>query len=378
MSSLRLGKIAKYRRGLIPLAWPWMVGTQDKPESTSELSSVEDASSAEEGSSADELTVAIIVCVYTADRLDDIHAALLSLQEQTRRPDEVLVVVDYNPELLETLLESVDNTQSASADSMFTDTMPIRVISNTDVKGLSGGRNTGAAQATADVIGYLDDDATAEPRWLEVMMRHFGDDEVVAVSGWTVPNFDSAPPSWFPHEFLWVVGCSYNGMPTELAEVRNIFGGNAVLRRQTVVDAGGFDTRLGRTAERPLGGEETELCIRISQAIPEAKILSEPEAKIHHRVPADRTTWKYFLSRCRAEGNSKAYLTTQVGSDDGLGAERAYTMSVLPRAFFRALGSMPRQPVGGIGRAVALVLGLGVTGGGFVETKIRRLGGNSG
>jgi GT2 family glycosyltransferase len=300
------------------------------------------------------VSATVVICAHTMDRLDDIGAAVRSVAEQNRPADEVILVIDHNDELLE-----------AVAD------LGPKVVPNTQAKGLSGARNTGTEMATSDVVAYLDDDATAEPGWLGALLAPFSDDDVVAVGGWAIPAWDTAAPDWFPPEYNWVVGCSHRGLPEQLAEVRNVIGCNMAFRRQPVIELGGFEVGLGRTASRPLGCEETELCIRLRQADPSAKVLLEPEARIHHRVPVQRTTWNYFFDRCRAEGNSKAYVVGLVGSEDGLSSERSYVTSVLPRAFLSAAAGLPRRPVGALYRMAALVGGLAATGGGFVEMKVR-------
>jgi GT2 family glycosyltransferase len=301
---------------------------------------------------SEQTSVSVVVCAHTMERLDDIRDAIASVQAQTLTPAETLLVIDYNDEL-----------QAAVQD------LGVKVVANDGPKGLSGARNTGTELATGDLVAYLDDDATAEPTWLEELTRPFADPNVVAVGGWAVPAWRASQPAWFPDEFLWVVGCSHRGLPETLAPVRNVIGCNMAFRRQAVIDQGGFEVGLGRTANRPLGCEETELCIRLRQADPAAEVLLAPAARIHHRVPAQRGTWSYYLSRCRGEGNSKAYVVGLVGSDDGLSSERSYVTSVLPKAVLRAAVRLPRQPAASLGTIAAVVGGLGATGLGYLEMK---------
>ncbi|MEM7337562.1 MAG: glycosyltransferase family 2 protein [Actinomycetota bacterium] len=302
-----------------------------------------------------ETTISVIICAHTMERHFDLRAAVQSVHAQDRPADEIVVVIDHNEELL-----------TAVAD------LEARVIPNTGPKGLSGARNTGTWAATSDVVAYLDDDATAAPDWLAHLAAPFVDPAVVAVGGWANPNWDTEPPGWFPDEFAWVIGCSHRGLPTELTEVRNVIGCNMAFRRSAVIDAEGFTTTLGRTADRPLGCEETELCIRIRQSDPGARILLEPRATVSHRVPAGRARWQYFAQRCRAEGNSKAHVAKMVGSDDALSSERDYVRRVLPRAFVSAARSVPSEPVDSVLRMAALGGGLAITAGGYVEYAMLR------
>lgn len=298
--------------------------------------------------------VSVVICAHTLDRLHDLRAAVDSVGDQTRPADELIVVVDHNPQLLDELGD-----------------LPAKVVANTGPKGLSGARNTGTGLASGEVVAYLDDDAVADRRWLERLTAPFDDPAVVAVGGWADPLWAAAEPVWFPPEFAWVVGCSHRGLPTEQAEVRNVIGCNMSFRRQVVLDAGGFDAGLGRTADRPLGCEETELCIRIRQSDPEVRILLEPSAIVRHRVPESRARWQYFARRCRAEGNSKAHVARLVGSADGLASERAYVASVLPRALGRAVLGLPRSPLDNLQRMLAIIGGLLTTGGGYLENTFR-------
>src|SRR5439155_542168 len=75
-------------------------------------------------------------------------------------------------------------------------------------------RTTGIDRADrGDVIAFLDDDAVAEPDWLETMLRAYGDGSVMAVGGRIEPLWAAGRPGWFPPEFDWVVGCTYVGLP---------------------------------------------------------------------------------------------------------------------------------------------------------------------
>jgi glycosyltransferase involved in cell wall biosynthesis len=302
----------------------------------------------------------VVICAHSPERLDDLCAAVASVLAQSHRPAELLVVVDHNDGLCRSAIERLGN-----GDPL------VEVVASTGPKGLSGARNSGTELAAGEIVAYLDDDARAAPDWIELLVAPYVDPCVVAVGGWADPRWDGPEPAWFPEEFAWVIGCSHRGLPTELAEVRNVIGCSMSFRRQVVLEAGGFDVGLGRTAERPLGCEETELCIRIRQADRAARILIEPRARVAHRVPAERARWRYFARRCRAEGSSKAQVSRLVGSADGLRSERSYVTSVLPAALARAAGQLPRAPLRSLQRMMAIVGGLAVTTGGYLEHSIR-------
>lgn len=296
-------------------------------------------------------TVSVIICAYTERRYADIRHAVEALRTQTRDPDEVIVVVDHN----ETLRSRLTNDLRDS----------VTVIENRHGLGLSGARNTGVAAARGDVLLFLDDDAHPEPQWIRRMLAPFTDPAVQVVGGAAVPVWPTARPGWLPPELDWVVGCSYVGLPTRIASVRNPIGAAMALRRAVFEVVGGFVEGVGRVGSLPLGCEETELCIRLRQARPDAMILYEPEAVVHHRVTDDRVRWRYLWRRCYAEGLSKAAVAALVGRGDALVAERTYLRHTLPAALRRDLAG------GAFPRAVALLTGVACTGAGYLRRSVR-------
>src|ERR1700733_4323890 len=288
--------------------------------------------------------ISVLICVYTEKRWREILAAVESVRNQSLKSLEIILVVDHNPTL---------------RDLLVTEMPDVIVLENGEAQGLSGGRNTGISVARGDVIAFLDDDAVADPDWLKYFADCYSDPAVLAVGGMTLPNWETGRPKWFPTEFDWTVGCTYLGMPKSRAEVRNIMGGNASYRREVFDLVGGFRTNIGRAAgKRPMGCEETELCIRVRQARPGAVLLFENRSVIHHLVPENRERFSYFPSRCYAEGLSKALVAQNVGSQDALSSERSYATRTLPKGVARGLWATMRGDLWGVPRAAAIIVGL--------------------
>ncbi|MGW6459628.1 hypothetical protein ACWF94_27505, partial [Streptomyces sp. NPDC055078] len=127
--------------------------------------------------------------------------------------------------------------------------------------------------------------------------------------------------------------------------------------------------------KRPLGCEETELCIRLSKAVPDAVLLIDDRAVIHHKVPAPRERFAYFRTRTYAEGLSKALVAKSVGSGKGLESERRYTTRVLPAGVVRGLRDAALGRRGGAGRAGAIIAGVVTAAGGYAVGSAKARGG---
>jgi GT2 family glycosyltransferase len=100
----------------------------------------------------------VAVIVVSWDRRELLLDCLESLQNQTMLPAEVIVVDNG----------STDGSAEAVARRFgFDAAAPVRVIRSETNLGFAGGNNLGAAAATAPWLALLNNDAAADPRWLE-------------------------------------------------------------------------------------------------------------------------------------------------------------------------------------------------------------------
>jgi glycosyltransferase involved in cell wall biosynthesis len=82
------------------------------------------------------IAASVVICAYTLDRWNDSNAAIASVRNQTRPAREIILVVDDNEALLERARREIEGVVATP---------------NTNVRGLCGGRVTGAGLATAPV-----------------------------------------------------------------------------------------------------------------------------------------------------------------------------------------------------------------------------------
>jgi GT2 family glycosyltransferase len=304
-----------------------------------------------------QLDATVVICAYTEARWDDLQASVASVRRQNAPPRQVVVVIDHNSALL----------QRACAELF-----GVTVLENQETQGLSGARNTGVRAAQGTLIAFLDDDAVAEPDWLQLLVRACEDPNVLGCGGLIEPRWLDGAPAWFPEEFNWVVGCSYLGLPLTQCAVRNLIGGSMCIRREVFASVGGFRSEIGRVGKHPVGCEETELCLRALQRWPGRKFLYEPTSRIKHAVPGSRSRWGYFRARCYFEGRSKALVARMAGARDGLSSEWSYTLFALPQGVVRnVLQVFTRRDIYGCARAGAIVAGLIITAAGYLTGALR-------
>lgn len=296
--------------------------------------------------------VSVVVCMYDRARWREIRLCLDSLGRQTYAPAQVIAVVDGHQELAEDVRQAYPE---------------VTLVALPQNRGLSAARNAGTEKVDTPWVAFLDDDAYAEPDWLEKLVEAREASGALGVGGWVEPVFMADNPGWFPDELLWTVGCSHAGLPRERELVRNVFGGCALMSVDALRDNGGYDPAVGRRGNDAAGGEEADLCLRILQTQPDARFVLEPSAVIHHHVPAERARRGYVLRRCFVDGRAKAGIARRRGAGS-LSSESDFAKAVLPR-LGRHLRA--RRP----GAAWMLFAGTGAAGVGFVRGLAASMGG---
>lgn len=281
-------------------------------------------------------TVSVIICAHLEERFPNLLDAMRSVDRQTRRPDELVVVIDANASLARRIRPVANGAC---------------VVELAQPSGLAAARNAGVAACSSEIVMFLDDDAIAHPEWVERLTATIDDPRVLGASGHSAPIWGAERPAWLSDEFLWTLGCSYAGQPRQRVQVRNVYGGCCCLRRSLFTELGGYDVRLGRSHASHGGGEEAELCVRAQRRWPGSHFEYEPLAQIDHLVPVARLRLRYVLRRSYDEGKMKA--TVAWLHPGALSPEVSFART-LPRAFARCVGSVLAFERGGVARAGAM------------------------
>ena len=203
-------------------------------------------------------------------RPDFLAMSLAALREQTRLPDEIVVVARSDDEA----------TQAVVRKEAELATYPV-VLAEVTEPGIVAAENRGLQAVTGDVICMIDDDAEALPDWLERIERHYEDARVGAVGGPSIPFVDGKPvhmplkgkglmKTWYGRH----IGYS-DRIPDSIRDVHVLRGCNMSFRR-ALVEA--FDTRLVRYWSR----FEDDAILPIHRG--GHRVVYDPDIQVHHHI----------------------------------------------------------------------------------------------
>jgi O-antigen biosynthesis protein len=235
----------------------------------------------------------VVVC--TRHRAAELERCLIGLRHLDYPRYEVIVV---------------DNTSGDENVQHLAEDAGARWVTE-PIVGLSRARNTGASAARGEFVAYIDDDAVAEPGWLDAHAAAFRDRSVAATAGRVLPtpsatlaaqnwvaavedhgdapfHVDRASPDWFEQANFGGIG----------------IGANMAFRSGLFEAGWGFHESLGiGEGERPLGEEHYAFFTLIKEG---HVIAYVPDAVVYHDAPASMSELR--LMRRRLVRSSAAYL----------------------------------------------------------------------
>ncbi len=213
--------------------------------------------------------VSVVVCTYNRAQL--LHNCLGSLNKQSidKKHYEV-IVVDNN---------STDDTQNVVKKTI-RHHPNIRLVTERN-QGLSVARNRGWKEARGRYVAYIDDDALAEPNWIEQIVCFITNYPKVTVFGGPYSRFSIVPfPDWLPENYY-----TLNlGNKIKALNLRSewLSGSNMIFGKSVFEKYGGFKKDFGMTGKKILYGEETELFVRLKKY--GEPVYYVPKIRVRHIV----------------------------------------------------------------------------------------------
>jgi glycosyltransferase involved in cell wall biosynthesis len=258
--------------------------------------------------------ISAIVCTH--NREEYLGAAIDSVLEQDFSSYEVVVVDNASSDRTREIVE--ERLSNPRLNYVYE-----------PVIGLSVARNTGAKEARAPILAYLDDDAVASSQWLKTIYNAYQSNEKLAIAGGKVtlvlPDGITLP-KWLSSGLAESLGAYDLGEAVVEITTPNLTprGLNYSIRRTFLEQVGGFDVNLGRVGKNLLSNEElhmTELALQTGW-----QVFYLPEALVAHNVAPERLEQLWFLQRGWWQGISECYreqVAGRAGSGQLLrGAER--------------------------------------------------------
>jgi glycosyltransferase involved in cell wall biosynthesis len=165
-------------------------------------------------------------------------------------------------------------------------------------QGRSAALNFAVAHTEDDYLGFIDDDEKIDSAWFEVAATHIRHGNVDFLGGPCLPDWQSPPPAWLP-----IHVDSYRGVLGWIEQTDRVqpfkdfggglCGGNCMIRRTALLEAGGFSTGIGRSSGNLMGGEDDELHYNLS--LRNFHGVYDPALIIYHFIPNFRMTRRYHL-----------------------------------------------------------------------------------
>jgi glycosyltransferase involved in cell wall biosynthesis len=219
-----------------------------------------------------------------------LRKCLDSLVKQRAGPDGFeVIVVDNN---------SSDNTREIVA--RYQDKLLNLKYVFEGNQGLSYARNRGCAEAGAEYLVYLDDDAVVPPDYLDNVTRVIREHAPDIMGGPVYPYYTSPKPRWFKDEYETRKYRAESGFSTHAS----VSGGNFIIRKNVLEKAGLFDVNLGMKGGKMDLGEERKVLELYRAATPEnkQKVYYALECWVEHHVPPEKMTLGYIMKRSYIAG----------------------------------------------------------------------------
>ncbi len=250
----------------------------------------------------------IAVGIPTNNRPNSLLRAVRSVINQTELPDELIIVDDGNLDK-NILVRIEDMLRNKGVHFEYYHKSPAE-------RGLTRSRNFIAKLATSDIIQFIDDDAELNPKCIELVKKIFLADttRLIAAVDFPIEEVLAQDIGRRLIEFcyriggLWTVGRRFYGKrKLTFHKLRSVFpdlevvdylhGGSFAIRRDYLLQVGGFDESLGVTSM----GEDRDISIKLLRLglllrVSSVRVVhySEPGGRVSPQVLGYESAYNYL------------------------------------------------------------------------------------
>lgn len=229
-------------------------------------------------------TISVAVPCYNGGRY--LAATIESLLNQTRPADKIMVIDDG----------STDDSRAIAAR------YPVRLIRHEINRGLAVTRNTALASAQSEILAYVDVDATADTRLLEVLLSGYDGPRVGGVGGQGIESQIVTVAD------RWRKAHATQGYGQREKDVKFLFGLCMSFRVAVLKELSGFNETFTTNAE------DVDMGLRVNAA--GFRLRYKPQARVYHQRRDDEATLERTMINWRVAG----YRAKRLNGD------RAWTM----------------------------------------------------
>jgi len=230
-----------------------------------------------EASIVNSFRTAVVVTTY--HRPEYLKGCLRSLSQQTRRPVRVVIVAREGDG------ESVAAIKQFQTETPWMNIDLLAVIEPGPVPAMKRAFDFLKSCQEIDLVLGIDDDAEAEPDWIEVMSRHFNDPAVGLVGGRVITYSNGKlvplPPAKKVSSVTWYgnqIQDLYKPIPFDhTVEADGFSGANFAIRRELLSEIE-LDTNFTGSAIM----YELDVAFQVKRL--KRRILFDPRARVHHLV----------------------------------------------------------------------------------------------
>lgn len=220
----------------------------------------------------------VSLVVSTRNRSELLKHCIDSLIDQSIPFDQYEIIIVDN--------DSSDDTAAVIKDycSRYSN---IKGLTETSL-GVSAPRNTAMVAAKYDWLAFIDDDGWVEKDFVAETFNVISNYDFTCFGGWFVPWYRKPKAAWLRDE--WFSYPKFLEQTGELSAKQDIPGGIFMIKKQALMDLGGFPTHLGMREGKIGYGEDNWVQLELRKK--GLKIGFSPKLLLHHLV----AEYKYDLS----------------------------------------------------------------------------------